>query len=81
MNFITQALSGMSGEPSTMRLCTVIIVICVMGSWTYTSIANQFLVPLSPEHLGLVLGALGIKAWQRGKETSPTVPETSTKPN
>lgn len=78
MNFLVTALSGMSGEPSTMRLATIIIVTCVMGTWMVTSIQNGIMVPLDKELVYLVLGTLGVKAWQRGKETSPATSETST---
>jgi len=36
------------------------------------SIHKWELQPLSVEQMGLILGALGIKAWQRGRESIAT---------
>jgi hypothetical protein len=61
-------LSESDGSPSSMRVLNVFIVVAVLGCWAAVTIHNWQLQPLSVEHMGLVLGALGIKAWQRGKE-------------
>lgn len=74
MRFLTQMLSGMSGEPSTMRVLTTIVVVAIMGAWLVVSIQKNELQPLSYEQVGVVLGALGLKAWQRGKEGDPAEP-------
>lgn len=70
MNPILSLLSedGTGESMSTMRVCSLVIVLGVVGGWLEVSIAQQALQTLSPEHVGLVLGALGIKAWQRGRE-------------
>ena len=67
-SFLTALIAEGDGSPSTMRFATLIIVGAVMGVWCYTSIKAGAPQPLSAEHVTAVLGALGIKAWQRGKE-------------
>lgn len=77
MNFLLQAVSGMDGSPSTMRIVTVFVTLAIIGSWAYVSIVKKELQPLSAEQVAMVLGALGLKAYQRGKEgTPPPTPPT-----
>lgn len=70
-------LSGMDGSPSTIRTLTAIVVLFVIGTWTIVSIRTNQLQPLTIEQVSIVLGAMGIKAWQRGKETSQPEPTKS----
>ena len=70
MNFLFRALAESDGNPSSMRLATFVIVGSVMAGWLYVTIHIGALQPLSTEQVGLVLGTLGVKAWQRGKETT-----------
>ena len=67
---------GTAQSVSTMRVCSVLVVCAVLGAWAWVSISRAELQPLSTEQVAMVLGALGIKAWQRGKET--TTPESPT---
>jgi hypothetical protein len=69
--FLTALIAEGDGNPSTMRVATLLIVAVVMGVWAYTSIKAGAPQPLSTEQVGAVLGALGIKAWQRAKEEPP----------
>ncbi len=68
MNFLMQALAESDGNPSSMRLATAVIVGAVMAGWLYVTIHTGTLQPMTTEQVGLVLGTLGVKAWQRGKE-------------
>jgi len=56
------------GNQSAMRGMTCGIVSIVVLTWAYVSIIKQELQPLDVEQVTLVLGALGAKAWQKGKE-------------
>jgi hypothetical protein len=76
-SFLTALIAEGDGSPSTMRAATLLIVGIVMGVWAWTSIKAGAPQPLSTEQVGAVLGALGIKAWQRGKEESPILPVSS----
>lgn len=71
MNFLTRTLSESDGNPSTMRLATLLIVAASMAAWTFTSIKSGVLQPLSSEQVALVLGALAAKGWQRKNESDP----------
>jgi len=70
MNFFAAMLSedGTPQNTSTMRVCSLLIVVVVLGVWAVVSVEQMQLQALSTDQTALVLGALGIKAWQRGKE-------------
>ena len=70
MNFLAKALAESDGNPSTMRLATVLIAGAIIAGWLYVTVKTAIIQPLTPEHVAMVLGSLGIKAWQRGKETT-----------
>lgn len=70
MNFLARTLAESDGNPSTMRFATILIAGAIIAGWLYVTVKTSVLQPLAPEHVGLVLGTLGIKAWQRGKETT-----------
>lgn len=78
MNLLIHLLSenGSSDGVSTMRVCSLLVVLSVLGTWATVSIQQKSLQPFSPELAGLVIGTLGIKAWQRGREQSETPPQT-----
>lgn len=73
-----EMFQGMDGSTSSMRVLTALCVGVVMFVWADISIVKGELQPLSYEQVGIVLGSLGIKAYQRGKEGTPTDPP---KPN
>ncbi len=68
MRFLTLMFSEPGGGPSSARALTAFVVIVIVGTWGCVSTRKNELQPLSAEHVFLVCGALGIKAWQRGKE-------------
>jgi hypothetical protein len=72
MKFFSDMLSEGDGSPSTMRVLNLLIVAVVLGCWSAVSIHKWELQPLSVEEMGLILGALGMKAWQRGREANPS---------
>jgi hypothetical protein len=70
MKFLADMVSEGDGSPSTMRVLNVVIVLAVIGCWSAVTIHRWELQPLSAEQMGLILGAMGIRAWQRGRESS-----------
>jgi len=72
MNFLARILSEDNGNPSSMRMITALICLIVMLTWSYTCIKQGQLLPLDIEQIGLVLGALGLKTFQKGKEKPKT---------
>ena len=58
-----------------MRLLTAFVVVIIMLGWLDVTVHTHTLAPLPIEGAGgIVLGALGIKAFQRLKENKPTSP-------
>ena len=61
-----------------MRFAMVFIVVVVLGTWAWVSIQKGELQSIDTEVMGIVLGALGIKAYQRGNEQLGASIETKT---
>lgn len=59
-----------NGGLSNIRLLVAFIIVCIMGTWTYVSIAEKALAPLDWQIVGTLIGALLAKAWQKGKEAT-----------
>jgi len=57
-----------NGNLSTMRVLTAFVVISVVGTWCALSVMRGEFIELPATQIGLVLGALGLKGWQRGRE-------------
>ena len=70
MQFFRLMFSETNGSPSLMRGMTGLVVVCVLGMWVYIGIRKVELQPMSPEMVFMVASALGVKAYQRGKEGS-----------
>lgn len=68
MGPLLTVLAGPSGKASTMRLSTLLVVVFIVGTWSVVSIQKQELQPMSAEQTTLVLGVLGIKAYQHTSE-------------
>lgn len=76
LNFVTRALSESEGNPSTMHLATLVIVMVTMAGWLTTTVKSGTLKPFTPEHVALVLGAMTVTVYQRGKEGTAEKPLT-----
>jgi hypothetical protein len=70
MGFIAQAFSEGNGSPSSMRVLSAFVVVTLLGVWAAVSVRQNALQPLTAEQAAIVIGSLGLKAWQRGKEGS-----------
>jgi len=57
-----------NGELSTMRILTAFVVFTTVGTWCALSIMQGKFLEMPVDQIALVLGALGFKAWQRGRE-------------
>lgn len=71
MDFITgikNMISEDNGNTSSMRVLAGFVVIVMLGNWTYFNITHNTLVSFDWQDLSLILGALGVKAYQKGKE-------------
>jgi hypothetical protein len=68
MNFFATMFSESSGRPSSMRFMSFLVLAVILGCWADVTIRKNEMQPLTFEQMGLVLGAMGIKVWQKGKE-------------
>ncbi|TXH54207.1 MAG: hypothetical protein E6Q97_11475 [Desulfurellales bacterium] len=61
MGRVFSFLVGPSGKTSSMRVMASGVVFLVMTTWAWVSIRKEVLQPMDPEHMALVLGAMGIQ--------------------
>ena len=61
-------LQDNNGQLSTMRILTVFVVVSVIGTWCAMSIMQGQFIEIPMQSVGLVLGSLGLKGWQRRGE-------------
>ena len=71
---MTGYLNDPAGQPSAMRLLTAVVVLALLGTWSVTVIRAGQWIPLDSGTVALILGCLGIKAWQRRSERIITPP-------
>ena len=69
LDSLKQMFSEDNGNLSSMRLLSTLIVVIVLGNWTWFNITNNTIAGFDVQDIGLVLGALGIKGWQKRSET------------
>ena len=67
-NAVRQMFSENNGELSSMRVLSGIVVVTVLGTWAIHCLQNNVLVGFDYQDIGLVLGALGAKAYQKKNE-------------
>ncbi len=68
MNFFTRAFSEAGGQPSSTRVFSAVVCAVTLFNWTWANLHGTKMAELSWEAVGLVSVAMGVKAWQRGKE-------------
>ena len=70
MNELAKVIQEASGKPSLMRVVSLLLAVVIVGTWAEVSIAKQALQPLEWSQVALALGGIGVKAWQKGKESN-----------
>ena len=80
MNKLTQLISDGDGQPSTMRLAVLLIIVPIMTVWTVLSIKTGAMIDLDAKWLGLIAAALAAKTGQSFAEAqgAPAVPLVAT---
>jgi hypothetical protein len=70
MNELKQALSEGDGQVSSTRLVMVFVSVVSTLVWAAACVLPQHVQLITPpwEVVGLIVGAMGAKAWQRGRE-------------
>ena len=71
MDFISgiqNMVSEDNGNTSSMRILVAVVILVFLGNWTYFNATNGTLVSFDWQDLSVILGALGVKAYQKGKE-------------
>lgn len=72
MKFLSQMFSESGGSPSSTRVMAAVVCAVVLFNWTWATVKQTKMAELSWEAVGLVSVAMGVKAWQRGKEGGDT---------
>ena len=74
MNALSQLLSEGDGNPSTMRVATLLIVLVILGVESYAALRHGTSMQISLDEVALITAALGAKLWQRrveGRDVPP----------
>lgn len=66
--FLKESFSEDNGNPSSMRIVTILVVGVVLFNWTWFNIQSGTLTGFGYEELIALLGPLGLKAYQKGSE-------------
>lgn len=66
--FFTNLISNGDGNPSLMRVASLLVVVDTMAVWTYKCITATEWVPVDQSTAILVVGVLGAKAIQKHNE-------------
>ena len=67
-NILREFLSEDNGGLSTMRMAVMLIIVAFLFNWTYLTVHTGQAIPFDWEDIALLLGAMGIKAFQKDKE-------------
>lgn len=76
MNWLKTIVADQSGDPSTMRVAVLLIVVAILGNWVFLTVHSGQAQALDWQQVGLVLGALAAKSSQAGKELAALTPPT-----
>ena len=65
---VKQVVSEDNGNGAFIRVITGIIILVVLGNWTWYNVTHGTLSGFDLNDLFVILGPLGIKAFQKGRE-------------
>jgi len=72
MNMVLSGIKNMisedNGNPSSMRILAFLVILIVMGNWTYFNITHNTISSFDWQEISMILGVLGIKGYQKSKE-------------
>lgn len=68
---IREILADPTGQPSTMRLSTLITTLAILAGWLWGCYHAETMIALEPTAGGLLFAVLGLKTVQRGVEREP----------
>jgi len=68
LNNIREIFSDDGGNMSSMRLLVFLVVGTLLFNWTWINITTGTIVSFDWADMGLILGSLFIKGYQKGKE-------------
>lgn len=68
MKYLFDLFSESNGTPSSMRIMSAYIIINTMVAWTYTIVHSGTWTDPSINMIALIMGALGVKTWQKKYE-------------
>lgn len=79
-NFLSQIISESNGDPSTMRVVTLLGTLGIIGTWIFESISKGVLLPFGADMQTAIGILISGKVFQKGKEASKPSPEQGGNP-
>ena len=67
-DFLKGLFSEDNGNSSMMRVVVAVVVFVIVGTWSQHCILSGELVGFDYEEVALLIGLMGVKAYQKGKE-------------
>lgn len=67
-DMLMKIISEDNGNPSSMRVIVGAVIFLIVGTWSWHCISAGVLVGFDWEEIGMLLGLLGLKVYQKGKE-------------
>ena len=68
MKVLKEILSEDGGNLSSMRVIVGLVVLTIVGTWAHHCVITGTLVGFDYEEIALLVGMMGVKAYQKGKE-------------
>lgn len=68
MKYLLSLFAESNGTPSSMRVMSAYIIVNTMVAWTYTIVQLGVWIDPSFNMIALIMGALGVKTWQKKYE-------------
>ena len=64
MNWLKTLIAGTSGDPSTMRVAVLLVLLAVLFNWVFLTVKTGTEQPLDWEQVSIILGSLFAKVAQ-----------------
>jgi len=68
VELLKKIFSEDNGNSSSMRILVAFVIVIVLFNWTWINIKTGQIIAFDWQDLGLIIGPLFAKAYQKGKE-------------
>lgn len=69
MSIFREAFSDDDGHLSSLRIMVCLIILTILGNWTYINVVKSEFTPFNLGDMGIIVGSLIAKAYQKANES------------